>query len=355
MAGFTSFLFNGQTPPAVTSDTNAGSSLPLWYSSYLSTLANQAANIASTPYQSYQGQRIAPKDTQEQQAYNFMGSNATNWQGPLQQAESAAGSVSGGFNPGQFQQYLSPYIGGVVNEIGRLGQRNLEEKALPTLENEFVGNGQFASDRNRTMAERLVRDTNADITGQQGMALQGAYQSAMQNYGQGQSTANQAASNLGGLAQMNQALTAGTAGALSASGATNRGFDQANLDLAYQDFQNQLNYPRQNVSFLNSVLRGSQVPTSQDTTSTAPFNGAMSPSPLATFAGITMAGMGLPKQARKGGLVRYADGGYRRGGRAHYARGGLAVAGQVMPTPKIPMRRRARMAHPRGGLELLAA
>lgn len=349
MADFTSFLFNGQTPPAVTADTNSGSSLPLWYSSYLSTLANQAASIASTPYQSYQGQRIAGQDPLEKQAYDYMGANATNWKSPLQQAQGAAGNVAGGFNNDQFQKYMSPYIGGVVNEIGRLGWQNFNENALPALDNDFVGNGQYASDRNRTMAERLARDTSMNITGQQGAAMQGAFQSGMQNYLTGQQTANAGAQNLGGLAQMQQQLDTGTAGAMSATGATQRGFNQAGLDLAYQDFQNQLNYPRQNVSFLNSVLRGSQVPTSQDTVQTAPFSGSMSPSPLATFAGMTAAGMGMSDkaQAARGGYMRrYAAGGYKNGG---YARGGLSAARNV-----LPMRPR-RAARPVGGLEMLRA
>lgn len=355
MAGFTDFLFNGQTPPAVTSETNAGSSLPLWYSSYLSTLANQAANVASQPYQTYTGARIMPQDPQEQQGYNFMGANATNWQSPLQQATSAAGSVAGGFNQGQFQNYMSPYIGGVVNEIARLGNQNFSENLLPQLQDQFIANGGFGSDRNRDMASRLTRDVQANISGQQGMALQGAFSNAMQNYLGGTQQQNLAASNLGGLAQMDQALTTGTAGALSASGATNRGFGQANADLAYQDFQNQLNYPRQNVSFLSNVLHGTNVPTSQDVTNTAPYQGYMSPSPLSTFAGLSLAGLGMSGRKR-GGLVRgYAHGGMPRSG-------GLSTMRMMMPrrmpmamSRRMPMGRGVRMSGPRGGLEMMAA
>lgn len=348
MAGssFTDFLFQGQTPPAVTSDQTSTGGLPLWYSSYLSTLANQSAGIASSPYQTYDSARIAPQDPQETQAHDFLGANATNWQQPLQQAEGAAGQVSGGFNNDQFQKYLSPYTSGVVNEIGRLGMQNLNENLLPTLNDQFTSSGQFGSDRNQTMDERLIRDTGANISGQQGMALQGAYTSAMGNYNTGQQNANTAASNLGGLSQMDQALTTGTAGALSASGATQRGYDQSNYDLAYQDFQNQLNYPRQNVSFLSSILRGTQVPTSQEQTTTAPFNGQMGPSPIATMGGLALAGLGASKSqptatgARTGGYVRNL----RRGGRV----GGLTLAS------RMPMSPRMSLAAPRGGLEMAA-
>lgn len=349
MGGFTDFLFQGQTPPAVTTDTNSGSNLPLWYSSYLSTLANQSANIASAPYQSYDQPRIAPQDQQETAAYDFLGQNAGNWQQPLQGAQGAAGSVAGGFNEDQFNKYLSPYTGGVVNEIGRLGQQNLTENLLPTLNDQFIGSGQFGSDRNRTMDERLVRDVGANISGQQGMALQGAYTNAEQAYNTGQGNVNAAAQNLGGLSQMDQALTTGEAGALSASGQTNRAFGQANYDLAYQDFLNQQNYPRQNVSFLSSVLHGQQVPTSQNTTSTAPFSGTMSPSPLSTFAGIGLAGLGVPNSL---GSNTGSAAGKKSGGVVRLARGGRPMGGLSMA--KIAMPRRMQLAAPRGGLELAA-
>lgn len=352
MAGFADFLTQGQTPPATTTDTQTGTSLPAWYNSYLSTLANVGAGIAATPYQSYGGARIAPQDPQEQQAYDYMGANATNWQGPLQQAQGAAGSVAGGFNDEQFKKYMNPYTSGVVDEIGRLGFRNLNENLMPAMNDQFIGAGQFASDRNRVMDERLARDTGADILGKQGAALSSGFNSSVTGYNQGQSNVNAAAANLGGLSQMEQGLTTGTAGALSTSGATNRGFGQANEDLAYQDFLNQVNYPRQNASFLQSMLTGSQMPTSQEQTTTAPFNGNMSPSPLATFAGMTMAGMGLnqqpqqPPRARRGGYVSS----FARGGRV----GGLTLA-RAMPTAAAPLRPRMRMGAPRGGLELMAA
>lgn len=333
---FSDFLFNGQTPPAVTSTSNQGGSLPLWYSSYLSTLANKASDIAGSPYQSYDAPRIAPKDAQETQAYDYMGQNANNWQAPMAQAQGAAGQVAGGFDEGQFNKYMSPYMSNVTNEIGRLGMQNLNENLLPTLNAQFVGSGGSASSMNRDADARLIRDTGANILGQQGMAMQGGFQSAMQNYNAGNQTQNAAAQNLGNLAQTQQGLTTGTAGALSASGATNRGFDQANMDLAYQDFQNQLNYPRQNVSFLSNTLHGMNVPTSQDESRTGPFTGGVGPSPLSTFAGMTLAGLGAgqqPKPVRTGGYV------------ARLARGGLPMP---MPRGGAPLAR-PRMRMPAGG------
>lgn len=335
---FLDTLFNGTPPPDVTTSTNSSGSMPLWYASYLSSLTNAAASVASQDYQTYPGQRIANQDPQQQAAYGFLGQNAGNWQQPLDAAQAGAASVAGGFNANEFQKYQSPYIGGVVNEIGRLGNQNLNENLLPTLNSQFIGTGGFGSQRNMDMAERLTRDVGANISGQQGMALQGAFSSAMDKYLQGQNTTANAAGTLGNLAGQDATLTAGTAGALAASGQSMQNYSQQNMDLAYSDYLNQLNYPRQNVSFLSSVLRGQQVPTGQDATQTAPFSGTMAPSPLATFGGLALAGLGTQQKAKGGQVLPM---------RRRPARGGLDIASMRAPRGGMPALR--------GGFDLMAA
>lgn len=306
LSSFSNFLLNGQPPPNVTTGSSTTGGLPAWYNSYLSSLANSAVNIAGADYQPYSGQRIASMDPQQTQAYNYLGSNAGSFQQPLTAGINAAQGVAGGFDAGQFENYKSPYIGGVVNEIQRLGLQNLNENLLPTQNSQFVEAGQFGSDRNATMNERLIRDTGANISGQQGLALQGSFQSAMQNYLQGQGQVNQAANNLGGLAQAQQAGVLGAAGALSASGQTMQQQNQAGLDLQYQDYLNQINYPRQNVAFLSSALQGANIPTSQNTVESKPAS-TYTASPLASF--ITGSVAGLTPKAARGGYVRLAAGG----------------------------------------------
>lgn len=307
---FTDFLFSGSPPPSTSSTTSQQGSMPQWYNQYLASLANRATSVADQPYQSYDGPRVAPVDPMQQQGFDFLGANATNWQGPLDQAQSMTQQAGSGFNADKFNQYLSPYTSGVTDEIARLGNRNLTENLLPDLNSQFIGAGGFGSKRNMDTAEHLVRDTGEDIRGQQAMSLNNAYTSAMGNYLTGNQQSINAGQNLGGLAQMQQGLTTGTAGALESAGATNRGIGQQNLDVAYQDFQNQTNFPRANTAFLGGALQGNQMSQSTNTTTTAPYNGsAMTASPLAQFAGM----YGLGKGAgvfRRGGAVP----GFRRGG-----------------------------------------
>ena len=57
---------------------------------------------------------------------------------------------------------------------------------------------------------------------------------------------------------------------------------QKGLDLAYQDFQNQQNWPRQNLSFLSSMLASQPTGTNTTTNTTTPSN------PIAGTAGTLM-------------------------------------------------------------------
>ena len=57
---------------------------------------------------------------------------------------------------------------------------------------------------------------------------------------------------------------------------------QKNLDLNYEDYMNQQNWPRQNLSFLSSMLASQPTGTNQTTNTTTPSN------PLAGIAGSAM-------------------------------------------------------------------
>lgn len=106
--------------------------------------------------------------------------------------------------PSALSAYMSPYQSGVVDEIGRLGSRNLTENILPKINDTFIGSGQFGSDRNANTIGKAIRDTSRDIAGQQSAALQAGYGQAGQLF---TSDANR------------QAALAGTAGNLGESAA----------------------------------------------------------------------------------------------------------------------------------------
>lgn len=137
------------------------------------------------------------------------GATAQNTLGSVQPYLSSASQTA----PSAIRSYMSPYTSSVVNEIGRLGSRNLTENILPNINDTFIGSGQFGSDRNAMTIGRAIRDTGADIAGKQASALE-------QGYGTAGSLFESDAARQGGLAATVGGLNLGTSGQLAQIGST---------------------------------------------------------------------------------------------------------------------------------------
>lgn len=251
-------------PTQTTGDTTT-SELPDWYQQSILGLLGKSAALADQPYPTYPGQRLAGFTPQQQQAFDMTGQMIGGYAPYLSRAGQLA-EQSSVYDPSQLQKFLSPYIGGVVDEIGRLGLRNLTETALPQQLSTFTGGGQFGSTRSQDYAGRTIRDTLADIAGRQGTALQGAYDQAQKLYGDWAGRGFTGAGALGTIGQQLQRQQLADIGALSAAGGQQQQLGQQNLDWAYNQFQEQQQYPWQNVERLNALLRGINLPTSQTRT-----------------------------------------------------------------------------------------
>ena len=83
------------------------------------------------------------------------------------------------------------------------------------------------------------------------------------------------------------------AGALEAIGAEQQGMTQKNLDLAYQDFMNQKNYPEQQLGFLSNIVRGLPSGGGTQATNTVGSGQSYSASPLAQLASAGMSAAAL--------------------------------------------------------------
>jgi hypothetical protein len=87
----------------------------------------------------------------------------------------AAGQTSAS----QVGQYMSPYQTGVMDVIAKQGARNLTENILPGVSDAFIKAGQFGSSRMGEMGSRALRDTQEAILSQQAQAAQQGYTQAL--------------------------------------------------------------------------------------------------------------------------------------------------------------------------------
>jgi hypothetical protein len=110
---------------------------------------------------------------------------------------------------------MSPYIEGVVKQIADIGARQLQEKYLPAVGEEFIRAGQFGPGRGSTrMGEfgaRALRDVQEAVLGEQAKALQAGYGQAAEIFGRDTARAAQLAGTAGelGSAQQRTIMEAG--------------------------------------------------------------------------------------------------------------------------------------------------
>lgn len=296
------FLFQGNPPPNITTSSTSSTTMPGWYEDYTKGLIARANVIGGEPYQPYGAPRIAGFTGDQNQAFDLTRSNIGGWQPFMDAAATATNRGAAPWSAGDRSQFLSPYLGGVVDEIGRVGTQNLMDNVLPRVQSEFVGAGQHGSTRYLDAQNRAIRDATREITGQQSLALQRGYDAAGTEYGQWADRALTGGQRLGALATLDQQLGMTDAAALESVGAQQQALNQRNLDTGYSDFIEQRDWPKNTANWMSSMIRGFQPPTTTTQVNNGPAN-VYGPSPLAQLASVYGIGRGTGL-FRRGGLAR---------------------------------------------------
>ena len=229
-----------------------------------------AQQVASIPYQAYQGPRIAQFRPAEQQAFQTAINAATQQVGmpQLQQATQVAERAAG-YTPQQFQQdvsgFMSPFQTNVIDAtMARLAQNRAERDAATKAQ--MAASRAFGNERRGVYEAQLAGEE--DLNTAQTLANlynQGYSQAA--GYAQnlpGQQLAGAQA--LSGFGQQALGQQQAYAAMLQGAGQAQRGMAQQNLDLAYKDFLEQRGYPREQLQALLAGASGLPNPITQTTT-----------------------------------------------------------------------------------------
>lgn len=326
--GVLDFLFEGSPPPSTTTYGTTVENMPQWLSDYTQALIAKANMVASEPYQTYQGPRVAGFTDDQTNAFDVIRNNIGNWNDEFDASKTATGGAltqampyftqAAGATPDQMSKYMDPYVGNVIDRAKLEANRNWEENIMPGIESRFITSGQSGSSGHRIGLERAGRDVTEGLNSQAMAALSDAYRTAGSQYqadasrlaGIGQNIGQmglQTGSQLSGLAQLQQQMSGRDAAALQAVGDTRQAQNQRNLDLAYQDFVNQRDYPKQQVDWMSSVIRGMPHDTTTQTSQTGPAN-VYQPSPISQLISLYGLYKDVTGKAR-GGPVRKATGG----------------------------------------------
>lgn len=229
-----------------------------------------AQQVASIPYQAYQGPRIAQFRPAEEQAFGVATRAATEQVGTpqLNQATQVAQRAAG-YSPQQFQQdvsgFMSPFQTNVIDAtMARLAQSRAERDAATRAQ--LASSRAFGNERRGVYEAQLAAEQ--DLNTQQTLANlynQGYTQAAGFAQGlPGQQLAG--ASALAGYGQQALGNQQAYAGMLQGVGQAQRGMAQENLDLAYKDFLEQRGYPKEQLQTLLMGSQGLPSPVTQTTT-----------------------------------------------------------------------------------------
>ena len=339
----------GGGSPAPSQQTVTQTSIPEYARPYVETMLGKTealTDINQNPYQNYSGQRIAQFNPNQQQAFQNTLNQQTAGQigaGTAMAGVAGLGSLGAGAdyrnmatNPNATAAYMSPYMQNVVdvqkNEAFRDAQiRNLGSNLGSARQGTYGGARQLLGEqeRNRGLQQQMA---NIQATGSQNAfnAAQQAQQFGTTAGLQGYSQALQGASTLGQLGStqfgQEQAINQG----IQNVGNIQQAQAQQGLDLGYQDFLKQRNYPYQQLAFMSDMTRGIPLSQSAQQVYTAP------PSAVSQLGGLGMSALGIygmsggfkgTPGAAEGGLM--AAKAYKEGGLA-YAEGGYANGGQPM-------------------------
>lgn len=307
MSKITDFLFGASSPPNVTTTGQSTTALPQWYQDYTQQLLARSALQGLEGYQTYGGPRIAGLNADQQQAFNTIRGNAGQYRPAvdsavqnlfdagnidIQGAASPYMDAASRSMPEGISDYLNPYTENVTNRSRDLAMRTWNEDIMPSISDIFVRGGTYASSN---MADKLIRggrDVAEGLQDQSNALLADAYRDSGNQFASDASRQAQLAQLAGGMAgdQGNLLLNSARAGgdlatmvqnlgmrdaaALESIGDKQQAQTQKNLDLAYQDFQDQRDYPVQQLQMMRDMLSGINTGETRYETDRGPLPGA---------------------------------------------------------------------------------
>jgi hypothetical protein len=386
----------GSSTPADTTNTTTVE-LPEWARGYAKdTLAKASAltDINKNPYQQYGANRIAGFNPMQQQAFaGAAGMQPSQQVGMGSDIAGAAGlgALGANYQGGNFQgglfdnqaagQYMNPYTQNVVDYQKSQALRDFQI-AQPMRQAQAVQQGAFGGSRSAIMDAEAQRSLNSQLQGIEATGQQNAYANAQQQFNtdqsrrlqaqqlgeqsrqygaglgmQGLQTGLQAASTLGQLGQTQYGQQMGINQLQSQYGQQQQQQAQRPLDMAYQDFMNQQNYPYKQLGFMSDMVRG--LPLGQQ--STAQVYQAP-PSTMQTVGALGLGAYGINQMMKaKGGLAES----YAGGGMVAFGDGGdTDVTDSPMDDPSVMAKEVSKLSdqqlqeiiqHPSSAAELQAA
>jgi hypothetical protein len=221
--------------------------IPAYFKEIQERTLRRAEDASKQPFQTFQGQRVAPLSTGEMQAANVVSQQILPQSGQL----GAIGAQT--FDAATAQQYMNPYENQVIQSALADVQRGYQGQQR-NLATSAIGSGAFGGGREGVERAILGSEFQKNIGDVSGRLRQAGFESGAARFAQDR------AAQLGA-AQAQIGALGGAATGLAQMGATGRGIDQANLVEAYRDFVEGQGYEMGQVQQVIGALSGAPIRT----------------------------------------------------------------------------------------------
>ena len=224
----------------------------------------------------------------------------------MQPALDATQASLGQFDTAAAQQYMSPYMQSVIDIQKREAMRSgdVQRQNIGT---QAVGAGGFGGSRQAIQESEQRRNEAQLLADIQAKGQQSAFETGAAQFERQKGRELSGGKQLAGLGEQAPRLALAELGALSGVGAAQQEQGQRALDIGYQQFQEELQYPERTLQEYSSIIRGFPLTPNQFSvtqTATPPPN-------LGTqLAGLAGAGIaGAQAFAKDGGQIKRKSGG----------------------------------------------
>lgn len=302
----------GQQQP--TEQTVVQSNLPKYVEPYFKRLLERTESESKREYSPYEGQRLADESSDLLLSRDKVRDIASSGIAGLPEAQlgTQLGMARGVdsmdykakmFTPDQAQKYMSPYIQNVLDRQ-KAGARKDWQKTASARAQKAIQAGAFGNSGRGAIqdaeAEEQLATQLGDIDAE---GMQKAYMDAQGMFEKDRAaeiageklglSAAEMTSRLGTtLADLGAKARAGdiqSAKLLEQIGKAEQSRDQAELDMGYEDFVRQRDFPREALQFYSSILRGVPINPSTETQKFQTYD------PIKDLLGTGIAGLGLYK------------------------------------------------------------
>lgn len=314
-----------------TSSGNTATQRPWWQDQASYDLGNAAMGLAGQSYNPFPGPTVAAPSAATQQAEQMALSNVGDYQPFLNQAGALTAAGAAPITGQQINSYMNPFMNQVVGGIESNLNTNLNQNVLPGVQDKFVSAGQSRSPQEMQSTNNAVYQNQQAIGQAVGGVLNSGYDTALNAAQQQQQMEQRAGAQFGTLGQLSQQLGQGDVGSVAAAGQTIDSNNQANLNAAQNQFNQQQQWPWQQLQLASGIINGLPVSQTGSTSGATTQQQGYTASPLAQLGGLASFGSSLGNIfGGSSGGSSYSNGGadgmFARGGRVMRPRGALSLA-----------------------------